>query len=194
MGLILKERIDTEEKQKSLTVFAEKPVINRIYLDMDGVLCDFEKKYTEFFGVSSKDEQGHTKDFYKRWGVFIKNNLFEYLDWCPGAENLVWFINNEFVWPKFGQVCILSSSGGHDTHEKVKEQKINWLKKHNLWYHPFIVSRKKDKQTYASKNMLLIDDAKENVEQFRQAGGHAILHIDAVDTIEQLKKYAFYED
>ena len=68
------------------------------------------------------------------------------------------------------------------------------LKKHNLWYHPFIVSRKKDKQTYASKNMLLIDDAKENVEQFRQAGGHAILHIDAVDTIEQLKKYAFYED
>lgn len=161
---------------------------------MDGVLCDFEKKYTEFFGVSSKDSTGHTKDFYKRWGTFIENDLFQYLDWYPGAETLLHFINNEFVWPKFGQVCILSSSGGHDTHEKVKKQKIKWLKDHNIWYHPFIVSRKADKQTYAGKNMLLIDDAKENVEQFKQRGGHAILHTDAADTIEELKKYSFYED
>ena len=56
--------------------------------------------------------------------------------------------------------------------EEVKEifcsydEKIKWLKDHNLWFHPFIVSRKNDKQTYASKDKQLIDDAKENIDQF----------------------------
>ena len=65
MGLILKDMIDTQNTEKSLTVFAEKPVIRRIYLDMDGVLCDFEKKYTEFFGISSKVGENIRKIFTK---------------------------------------------------------------------------------------------------------------------------------
>jgi hypothetical protein len=39
--------------------------------------------------------------------------------------------------------------------------------------------------------MLLIDDAKENITQFIEAGGHGILHTDAVDTIKQLEEYIF---
>ena len=87
------------------------------------------------------------KDFYKRWRIFIENDCFQYLDWYPGAERLIEFINNEFVWSNFGQVCILSSSGGHEYHEKVVSQKETWLRSRNLWYHPFIVSGKKLKQT-----------------------------------------------
>ena len=31
-----------------------KPKITKLYIDMDGVLCDFEKRYTEIFDVSPK--------------------------------------------------------------------------------------------------------------------------------------------
>ena len=94
MGLLIKDRTLLEPTTtRQLVVKNNKPKIKRIYLDMDGVLCDFEKKYTEFFGVSSKDDTGHTKDFYKRWGIFINNNLFETLDWYPGAKTMIDFIN-----------------------------------------------------------------------------------------------------
>jgi len=192
MGLVFRDQTLIEPTaSKELVLTTNKPKIKRIYLDMDGVLCDFEKKYQDFFGCPSKDERGHTKDFYKRWKVFIENDCFQFLDWYPGAERLLEFINNEFVWPNFGQVCILSSSGGHEYHIKVKSQKLKWLQDHGLWYHPFIVGGKKLKQTYASKDMLLIDDAKENVVQFIEAGGHAILHKSAMQTIKELKEYLF---
>ena len=184
MGLLIKDRSLLEPTaSRELVLKTNKPKIKRIYLDMDGVLCDFEKKYQDFFGCPSKDDRGHTKDFYKRWKVF--------LEMYPGAERLIEFINNEFVWPCFGQVCILSSSGGHEYHDKVVSQKKNWLIDHELWYHPFIVNGKKLKQTYAGPDMLLIDDAKENIEQFIQRGGHGIQHKTAMDTIEELKEYLF---
>lgn len=192
MGLLIKDSTLLEPTaSKELVLTTNKPKIKRIYLDMDGVLCDFEKKYQDFFGCPSKDERGHTKDFYKRWKVFIENDCFQFLDWYPGAERLLEFINNEFVWPCFGQVCILSSSGGHDYHERVVRNKLTWLRDHDIWYHPFIVSGKKLKQTYAGPDMLLIDDAKENIEQFIHRGGHGIHHKNAMDTIEELKEYIF---
>jgi len=192
MGLVFRDQTLLEPTaSKELVLTTNKPKIKRIYLDMDGVLCDFEKKYQDFFGVASKVDGKHSKDFYKRWRIFIENDCFQYLDWFPGAERLIEFINNEFVWSNFGQVCILSSSGGHEYHEKVVTQKENWLRDRNLWYHPFIVSGKKLKQTYAGPDMLLIDDAKENIEQFIQRGGHGIQHKTAMDTIEELKEYLF---
>ena len=46
MGLILKERLETSKLKNQIVIRPQKPIIKRIYLDMDGVLCDFEKKYT----------------------------------------------------------------------------------------------------------------------------------------------------
>ena len=51
--------------------------IKRIYLDMDGVLCDFERKYTEVFGEPSMYGTDHPPSFHKNWEKFVQNDLFK---------------------------------------------------------------------------------------------------------------------
>ena len=84
---------------------------------------------------------------------------------------------------------ILSSTARPEVHEAVKEQKINWLKKHNITFNPILVPGKKHKKEYARPDTLLIDDTEVNIRQFKEAGGHAIYHKDWVTTLAILKLY-----
>ena len=45
-------------------------MIKKIYLDMDGVLCDFEKKFTEYYGILSLAKRDR-KEWSKDWEDFI---------------------------------------------------------------------------------------------------------------------------
>ena len=45
-------------------------MIKTIYLDMDGVLCDFEKKFTEYYGFLSLAKRDR-KEWSKDWEDFI---------------------------------------------------------------------------------------------------------------------------
>jgi len=45
--------------------------ISKIYLDMDGVICDFHKRYTELFGtLPERDDK--SKTFHKNFDKFIE--------------------------------------------------------------------------------------------------------------------------
>jgi hypothetical protein len=89
--------------------------VTKLYLDMDGVLCNFEKRFTELYG---KDALGarDRKNFTTNWPNFIMDGNFESLEWFPGGKELLDFIQNETDW----EVEILSSSGG----EKLRERFI----------------------------------------------------------------------
>ena len=52
----------------------------------------------------------------------------------------------------------------------------------------FPVEHSKDKQLYAAKNTILIDDLEKNIKQFKNAGGKAILFKNNKQTIEELNK------
>jgi hypothetical protein len=62
-----------------------------------------------------------------------------------------------------------------------------WVK-NNLPGTKLILARAKDKQNYACKDCILIDDRPSNIDQWRSQGGIGILHTSASDTIRQLKE------
>jgi hypothetical protein len=155
----------------------------KIYLDMDSVLCDFEKKFNEYYGPVHL-ARGEQKELSDDWKDFIVNkNGFEKLDWYPGGQELLKYVRSTKL-----PVEILSSSGGIKFHGEVTSQKIKWLKSHNIDYKANIVPGRKYKSEYANHSTILIDDNEDNILNFNKAGGHGILHKNLGKTLDTLKK------
>ena len=149
---------------------------------MDGVLCDFEKRFTELYG---KDALGarDRKNFTTNWPNFIMNGNFESLEWFPGGKELLDFIQNETDW----EVEILSSSGGERFHSEVAAQKVVWLCDKGIPYKANIVPGRKHKTAYATPETILIDDTEDIIVNFNAAGGVGILHKDINETLAKLR-------
>lgn len=159
-------------------------MINKIYLDMDGVLSDFEGRYFSLFDKERKDVRS-AKESNPNWTKFVHTEQFKTLDFAPDAVKFLKFI--EEVHALGVEVEILSSSGGKKHHEEVASQKVYWLCKRNIPYFANIVSGRKLKSNYATPEAILVDDTKDVIDAFNQAGGHGILHRNVDDTIKQIK-------
>jgi hypothetical protein len=160
--------------------------IKKIYLDMDGVIANFERRYIELF-EETPGEFRDRKEWSENWVKFIEGKNFETLDWWPGGPELITFLTKNF---DVSQIEILSSSGGNKFHEKVVEQKNTWLKNYNIPFEKVnIVSGRKRKAEYATPDSILIDDTEDVVKAFRDAGGVAIHHKDYNNTIKLLNIY-----
>jgi hypothetical protein len=147
-----------------------------LYLDMDGVLADFNKEYTKF-----DPEKADRKRF--RESV-MSHRIFEKLDFMPDALQLL----NHVSKLHNIRVEILTSMG---THEPVQAnqammQKMEWLKQKNIPYKANFVNNKAQKANYATAESILIDDSVGCVSPFVDAGGHGILHVNASDSIAML--------
>jgi len=151
----------------------------KIYLDMDGVVANFEKRYIELFNESPGSSRDR-KEFSNNWTKFIEGKNFETLDWWPGGPELITYLGKNNL-----DVEILSSSGGNKYHDLVVEQKKNWIKTFNLpeqWKINIVAGRKK-KAEFATPDSILIDDTLDVIEAFNKAGGIGIHHKDVGNTI-----------
>jgi hypothetical protein len=148
-----------------------------LYLDMDGVLCDFDGGYQRLAKTrgpklaQSKEQSLEPMEYYKRALSFWSG-----LDWIQGGQELY-----EASTLLFERVCILSSAGSVDDLKLMAttDGKKLWLKKNipamkdeNI----FIVPGKEFKQKYANKGAILVDDKAITIKQFNAAGGYGILH------------------
>ena len=147
-----------------------------LYLDMDGVLADFNKEYTKF--------DPNKEDRKKFRSSVLDHHIFEKLDFMPDTQELL----NHVSKLHNVHIEILTSMGTHDPFqgEEAKRQKTLWLNKHNIPYKPNFVRIKEEKAQYATPTSILIDDSSGCIAPFIAAGGHGILHTNSSETIRIL--------
>ena len=153
--------------------------IAKIYVDMDGVLCDFEKRYRERYGdVKDRDRK---KDFRPNFDDFIKTKQFATLEPMPDMKVLVDYLNKLDI-PK--EIC--SSTAYEETHEDIFRQKQQWLREHHITWPANFVPGKRHKYKFATPDSIIIDDTYSVIEDWNKAGGISIWHKDANSTVLQL--------
>ena len=157
--------------------------ITKIYLDMDGVIADFDHAYIKRFGITPA-EADKGKEFYKHFDEFIAERDFANLPLMQDAQILLNFLDSTGI-----PVEILSSTSSEKRHGAIAPQKTEWLREHGIHYPINLVPGKRFKRTYAKPDYVLIDDTESNIDQWRQDGGIGILHTDALTTIGIMKMY-----
>lgn len=163
-----------------------------IYVDMDGVLSDFESKYVELFGETpertrmNRDRSVDDKSqFSKRWNEFVDRRAFEFLKKFEGCDELVKFLKSL----KNVELKILTSTGGAEHHNKVVIQKVIWVELNNIGFPVIAVPGRRFKSVFANENTILIDDTPDVVDSFFNNGGNSVLHKNVADTISAVENF-----
>jgi len=179
-------RITFKEFYKIVTEKIE--VSPKIYLDMDGVICNFKKAIHDIDGKTNVEElfKQDANDEGLLWKHIAKKGTYDFfsqLEWLPEGKKLWAFLKDK------PNVEILSSLGNKNPDRKeTKDAKIKWLKDNEITIPQNFSQSAKEKQKWVKgKHSILIDDYISNIDQWNKAGGTAIHFKTADDAIKKLK-------
>jgi hypothetical protein len=153
----------------------------KIYCDMDGVLCDFDKQFSdsnpEHLSPSEYIAKYSTSKFWKLIDSY-KEKFWSEMEWMPDGKQLWEYIS------KYNPTLL--SAPSYEASSRFGKRL--WVDK-NLSGTKLILAAADKKQNYSKPNRILIDDKESNIEQWRSQGGIGILHKNTADTIKQLQQY-----
>lgn len=140
----------------------------KLYLDMDGVVANFDKAYRVY--------DPHKNDRKKFRSSVLEGKIFEDLEQMPNTQQLLRHVSML----RSVEIEMLTSMGTFDEAQgqEAKRQKLLWLQKHQIPYKANFVRSKEEKAQYATNRSILIDDSIGCITPFVEAGGHGILHSD----------------
>lgn len=148
---------------------------------MDGVIADFDSAFSEFFNGKYNDHS-----FHHSFENFIEAKGFLNLKALPGTHQLIAYL--ETLEAAGIPTEILSSTAGPLYHDRVMVQKEIWLKNNRIDFNANFVPGSQVKKFYATPTYVIIDDSKDVIADWEEAGGIAIWHKDMSTTLEILKE------
>jgi len=142
-----------------------------LYIDLDGVLTDFDRQLAKILGEPVKKDWGNSP---RVWSAIDRagTKFWATMKWLPGSNRL-WDELKKF------DPTILSSPSRHQSSIDGKKE---WLED-NLPGVPFIIEQEKEK--YAAPDAILIDDREKNIKKWEEKGGIGILHKSVPETLIQ---------
>lgn len=158
-----------------------------VYLDMDGVLADFDKKTIELIGKRLRDFPT-SKDGWD--AINHVPEIYSLLEPMPDADELVAGVFQLQQLYRFN-IGVLTAIPRIGRIPDAKIHKRNWIE---IYYPkllrdfnigPYAV----DKQKHCRKGDVLIDDSEKNIPQWNDAGGYGILHTSAEKSLAELEQY-----
>src|SRR5258708_39142542 len=152
----------------------------KLYLDLDGVLADFDKRKLDTFGTLDVPDE-------IMWHVYNEfiPDFFVWLDFKPDAYVL-------FDFCKQYNPTILTALPKKNS-QKADMQKRFWVKK-MFGDVPVITCFREEEKNYSVPGAILVDDNKGSIREWNGWGewniprGFGILHNNAEETISVLKK------
>ena len=157
-----------------------------IFCDLDGVLVDFDKGYTELTGKTTHHANSQGKQNF--WDLFNQGledkNSSEYKYWA----DLEWEFDGKELWNyiKDYNPFILTAP---TRNPESKEGKTYWVQNNIGPVKKLIFAYSFKKPEYSKKNHILIDDRQETITDWIARGVICIFHNSTSDTIKQLKQY-----
>ena len=159
----------------------------RIYLDMDGVLVDFEKQLVDT--VKMPISKWMQLDRKARWDpVIARKDFWSTAPWNNEGKKLLNFVKkydphilSAYVEHAHDPNCIPGKAKWAMTKAGIDRSKINLVMR----------SQKKDYAKVAGQPAILIDDYDKNTKEFTQRGGIGITFKNANQVIAELKKLGF---
>lgn len=160
-----------------LLTTSQNPTNYSLFVDLDGVLVDFDRGYQELTGVTTKHADSQDVDTF--WEPLTKAGAAFWikLKWMPDGKQLWDYIK------KYNPELLSAPS----REESSRLGKRVWVKR-ELPGVKLILRSAERKQEFANPTSILIDDREKNIKQWEAAGGIGILHTSAADTIKQLKQ------
>jgi 5'-nucleotidase len=166
LALVRRELANVNRHLDAAIARCENPAGRKLYLDLDGVMADFDADFPRCFGVDHRDLADE-----EMWGrINAHPSFFRDLPPCPGA--IEFFREVEHLQP-----MILTACPKHD-YANVAGQKRAWVREHlstDVLVLPTHGGKSKPFFMHAPGD-ILIDDFDRNCTAWALAGGLAIQH------------------